>query len=71
MTNNEDGKFSRIRIPKYSYIDTNKHDKYGKKIVYSLVESVDVSSDKRCDILCYNGKWKMYSTVFTSNGEEY
>ena len=71
LTNNANQKFSNISIPRYSYIDTNKVDSRGRKIFYSTRNQQFVSTNKQNEVLFYNGRWKLYSTVFTSNGESY
>ena len=62
-------------IKKYSAIDTGKYDANGKKIYYSTVIDYDnnslAESNGEKTIICYNGLWKLYSTVFTSSGDEY
>lgn len=64
-----------LSIKKYSAIDTGKYDANGKKIYYSTISDYDNNSLSRIDnertILCYNGLWKLYSTIFSSSGDEY
>jgi hypothetical protein len=47
----------------------------GKKIYYSVVIDYDnnslTESNGEKTIICYNGLWKLYSTIFTSSGDEH
>lgn len=58
-------------LHKYSAIDVGKTDRLGHRIYYSLVENVVTNSNSEFETLFYNGLWRLYSTVFTSNGEKY
>ena len=69
--NNTGSAFEGKKIPKYSYINTNKVDELGKPIYYSLMDSQMVNTNDSYSVIMYNGRWKMYSTVFTSSGSEY
>lgn len=68
---NKNKAYKDSEIYKYSAIDTGKTDTHGKKIYYSTVSNVKVNSNERFDVLFYNGLWKLYNHVFTSNGSEY
>jgi len=57
-----------VTIPKYSAIDTKLVDENGKKIYYSTVEDTDVSKETDNAVLFYNGKWKLYETIFVASG---
>jgi len=64
--------FSEINIPRYAYIDTGKTDTRGKKIYYSTYKrEIITTGDINYNLTMYNGRWKMYSTIFTSNGDPY
>lgn len=57
-------------IPQYAAIDTGKFDSYGNKIYYSFATQYSLSQGKN-NIKLYNGKWKLYDTIFTSSGTKY
>ena len=40
----------------------------GKKIYYSTVEDTELSKESDNTVLFYNGKWKLYKTVFVASG---
>jgi len=64
--------FALTPIPKYSYIDIGKTDSRGKKIFYSTDKVNTVTTgDTNYNMVMYNGRWKLYSTIFTSNGDPY
>ena len=71
-----DGDSDELMIPKFTAVDTKKTDSNGKKIYYSFVdvnnseESRKTSNGKTTTIL-YNGRWRMYNTVFTASGTKY
>ena len=71
-----DGDSDELMIPKFTAVDTKKTDSNGKKIYYSFVdvnnseESRKTSKEKTTTIL-YNGRWRMYNTVFTASGTKY
>ena len=58
------------KIPAYTAIDTGKVDSYGKKIYYSFVEDYDLANGQNI-VKLYNGKWKLYDTIFTASGTKY
>lgn len=58
-------------IYKYSAIDTGKTDSNGRRILYSTVDNKQTTSNKTFQALFYNGVWKLYPTIFTSDGAEY
>jgi len=59
-------------IPEYTAVDTGKYDSNGKKIYYSFVNAYTISNGSGTNtVKLYNGRWKMYSNVFTSNGSNY
>ena len=60
-----------VTIPKYSVIDTKLVDENGKKIYYSTVEDTEVSQETDNTVLFYNGKWKLYETVFVASGQPF
>ena len=64
-------KFEDITIPAYSYIDTGKTDRVGRKIYYSTSDSVTIDSDPNFKVLMYNGMWKLYPTVFSGTNQKY
>ena len=57
-----------VTIPKYATIDTKLTDENGKKIYYSTVEDTELSKESDNTVLFYNGKWKLYKTVFVASG---
>lgn len=79
----EDSNLKRIIFP-YSFVDTGKIDSTGKNIYYSVSNTIDsqgkwtkesTSSENGIEIntmtrniTMYNGKWKLYKTVFISDG---
>lgn len=62
-------------IPRYSYIDTGKTDNVGKKVYYSTAEDVQIEANDTNrtvqNITLYNGRWKLYNTVFTAQGTDW
>ena len=47
-----------------------------KKIYYSTIsdnkaENITPNSESEKTIICYNGLWKLYSTIFISSGDKY
>lgn len=69
--NNANSLYEGQKIPKYSYIDTNLTDVNGKKIYYSTIDTQIVSTNENYSCLFYNGIWKLYSSVYTSSGDQY
>lgn len=64
--------FSGGFIPKYSYIDAGVTDSAGNPVFFSTVEDTEVrSDDTNKEIVLYNGKWKLYNTVFTAEGTDW
>ena len=63
--------FEDITIPQYAYIDTGKTDRIGRKIYYSISDSITVDSDPNFKMLMRNGMWKLYPTVFSGTGQKY
>lgn len=59
------------KIPQYSYIKLNKQDKNGNTIYYSTKEQITINNSSPFQFHMYNGKWKLYSTIFTASGSEY
>lgn len=68
-----DGK--KVTIPRYSYIDTNKTDQSGKRVYYSTVEDISIYGDDKNvstqNITLYNGRWRLYNTIFTAEGTDW
>lgn len=62
---------SRLHIPKYAQVDTEKTDDSGKKIIYSTIAEQQLNSKANYPLVMYNGQWKLYNTVFSSSGAEY
>ena len=61
-------------IPRYSYIDTNLNDSNGNRIFFSTVEDIEVNSNSTAEtqeIVLYNGRWKLYNTIFTAEGTDW
>lgn len=59
-------------LPKYSYINTNLTDSYGKPITYTFSEHLDINSindDTNYTIYnSINGKWKLLNTTLVAYG---
>lgn len=66
-----DNSRKEYEIYKYSAIDTGKTDSNGQRIYYSTVENKQTTANDTFQTLFYNGLWKLYPTIFTSNGLEY
>ena len=62
-----------IYIPRYSYLDTDMTDSAGNKIFFSTVTDTELrpNSTENPEILMYNGKWKLYDTVFVAEGTDW
>jgi len=59
-------------IPRYSYIDAGETDSAGNPVFFSTVEDIELrSDDTNKEIVLYNGKWKLYNTVFTTEGTDW
>ena len=69
------------QIPFYSYIDTGLTDHKGKKIYFSTKrnqldqgqttgDSTRLVENSYQPIVTYNGRWRMYNTIFTASGTE-
>lgn len=70
----DNGKLSSdAYIPRYSYIDTGKTDAAGNPIFFSTVSDVLLKENntESPEVIMYNGKWKLYSTVFTAEGTDW
>src|SRR5574344_33396 len=65
------GKFRNNLILKYSAIDTGLFDANGNKVYYSTKVQHDITDDLNYNIQLYNGKWKLYNTVFTAAGTNF
>ena len=63
--------YNGMTIPQYAAIDTGKTDDNGRKVYYSTVDKYTTTHDSQQTIVMYNGIWKLYSTVFSGNGQEY
>lgn len=73
LENDSEDSKQGIFIPKYSYVNTGLTDKNGNEIYYSLTENngFKITNDEVQEFILTNGKWKLYSTVFTASGSEY
>lgn len=62
-------------IPRYSYIDVGKTDNMGKKVYYSTVEDIQLqttdTNKTAQSITLYNGRWRLYNTIFTAQGTDW
>lgn len=65
-------------IRRYSCVDTGMSDSNGKPICFSTVPKTTgnnlndgINDELYHKVTLYNGKWKMYSTVFTASGADY
>lgn len=64
--------FSGGLIPRYSYIDAGETDSAGNPVFFSTIEDIEIrSDDTNKEIVLYNGKWKLYNTVFTAEGTDW
>jgi hypothetical protein len=70
--NNSNSVFNGVKIPKYSYIDTELYDNIsGKKIYYSTIDTQIISMNESFSCLFYNGKWNKHDSIYTSSGDAY
>lgn len=63
----------KLDIPRFTYFTTQKTNKNGKAVCFSVDENSPLesdSSDSGVEITFYNGKWHAYSVVFTASGLE-
>lgn len=66
-----------VIIPRYSYIDVNKTDDSGKRVFYSTAEDItiygsDINRNSTAqNITLYNGRWRLYNTIFTAQGNDW
>ena len=63
-------------IPRYSFIETDMVDSFGKKIYFSTVEDINVDSGTlnekgSKEVVLYNGRWKLYSNVLVASGTDW
>lgn len=69
------GELSPNNIPRYSYIDTGKTDNTGKRVYYSTVEDIHLQTTDTNrtaqNITLYNGRWRLYNTIFTAQGNDW
>lgn len=68
---NVNGGLADKKIPQYSYIKLDKQDKNGKSIYYSTKEQITINNNVPFQFHMYNGKWKLFSTIFTATGSDY
>lgn len=71
LNTDTDNKLIGTTIPRYACIDTGKVDKQGKKIFYSTHTDKQITYDNQYSTIFYNGRWKLYSTIFVSTGDPY
>lgn len=55
----------------YAALDTGVTDSAGNRIYYSLVEPLYLNSAGTYETTLYNGRWRLYNTVFVASGTEY
>ena len=67
----EGGNYKGKVILPFSYVETSKTDSNGEKVCFSTVEQYTINSEENYSMTLYNGKWKMYPTVFTASGSDY
>lgn len=60
-------------IPRYSYLDSGLTDMAGNKIFFSTVTDTELrpNTTENPEILMYNGKWRLYDTVFVAEGTDW
>lgn len=65
-------------LPRYSYVDTGLTDGEGRTICFSTQKNTNgvdtyndiLQSNTSQSFTLYNGKWKLYNTVFTASGTD-
>ena len=64
---------TETHLLRYSYLDSGKTDAAGNHIFFSTVTDTDLrpNSTSAPEILMYNGKWKLYDTVFVAEGTDW
>lgn len=63
----------KFSIPMFTYFTTQKTDKNGKTVCFSVDDKLVFESDSinsGIEASFYNGKWRVYSVVFTASGLE-
>ena len=75
-SDDESNSLNGTQIPRYAYIDTGLTDSNGEKICFSVVKKDDgsletINNEQYHKITLYNGRWKMYGTIFTASGTDY
>ena len=59
-------------IPRYSYLDAGESDSAGNPVFFSTVDDIEIKKDDtNKEIVLYNGKWKLYNTIFTAEGTDW
>lgn len=80
---NDGAKFEEYEVLPFSYIDTGLTDSNGKQICFSTDYATQantvsggngngdiINGERYHKVRLYNGKWKMYSRVFTASGAD-
>jgi len=67
----EGGAFKGDVILPFSYVETEKTDSDGNKVTFSTVQEYTINSEQNFSMTLYNGKWKLYPTIFTASGSDY
>lgn len=63
----------QMALPRFTYFATQKTGKDGGRVCFSTKKSYPMESDSVNDgieVEFFNGKWRAYSTVYTSSGLE-
>lgn len=75
---NQNGALTNYMIRRYSCVDTGMSDSNGKSICFSTIPKTTgndlndgINDEVYHGLTLYNGKWKMYNTVFTASGIDY
>lgn len=75
---NQNGALTNYMIRRYSCVDTGMSDSNGKPICFSTIPKTTgndrndgINDEVYHKVTLYNGKWRLYGTVFTASGVDY
>ena len=66
-----DQRFYNQKLLEFTAIDAGKSDADGRKVYYSVCDTVTVGSDEVVEFQAYNGQWKLYDTINVASGGSY